>query len=53
MVVLSVSAVSAVATTVMRFWDFEALLKIIKEIRGCIMRFLDGSDSWAHNLLIL
>jgi hypothetical protein len=36
---------------VTRFRVLEALLEIVKEIIGKIVRFLDSSDNWAHNLL--
>jgi len=35
----------------MRFRVLEALLEIVKEIIGKIVRFLDSSDNRAHNLL--
>jgi len=48
---LSSSAVYAVVATVTRFRVLEALLEIVKEIVGNIVRFLDSSDNRAHNLL--
>jgi hypothetical protein len=52
-VVLSFSVVYAVVAMVTRFRVLEALLKIVKEIAGKIVKevFLDSSDSRAHNLL--
>jgi hypothetical protein len=58
-VVLSFSVVYAVVAMVTRFRVLEALLKIVKEIAGKIVkevlgkivRFLNSSDSRAHNLL--
>jgi hypothetical protein len=50
-VVLSFSVVYAVVAMVTRFRVLEALFKIVKEIVGKIVRFLDSSDSRAHNLL--
>jgi len=49
--VLSFSRVYASVATVTRFRVLEALLGIVKEIVGKIVRFLDGSDNRAHNLL--
>ena len=37
----------------MRFWILEALLKIMKEIVGKIVRLIDSSNSRAHNRLKL
>jgi hypothetical protein len=51
MMVLSLSAIYAVVATVTRFRVLEALLVIMKEIVGKIVRFLDSSDNRAHNLL--
>jgi len=48
---LSFSVVYAVVATVTKFRVLEALLKIVKEIVGKIVRILHSSDSWAHNLL--
>jgi len=52
-VVLSFSVVFSIVATVMRFRVLEALLKVMKEILEKIVRFLDSSDSLAHNLLKL
>jgi len=49
--VLRFSAVYAVVAMVTRFRVLEALLEIMKEIVGKIVRFLDRSDNRAHNLL--
>jgi hypothetical protein len=49
--VLHFSAVYAAVATVTRFRVFEALLEIVKEIIGKIVRCLDSSDNRAHNLL--
>ena len=49
--VLSFSVVYAAVATVTRFRVLEALLEIVKEIVGKIVRFLDSSDNRAHNLL--
>jgi len=49
--VLSFSAVYMAVATVTRFRVLEALLEIVKEIVGKIMRFLHSSDNRAHNLL--
>jgi hypothetical protein len=51
MMVLSFSAIYAAVAMVTRFRDLEALLQIVKEIVGKIVRFLDSSDNRAHNLL--
>jgi hypothetical protein len=51
MMVLSFSAVYAAVATVTRFRVLEALLVIVKEIIGKIVRTLDSSDNRAHNLL--
>jgi len=48
---LSISAVYSAVATVTRFRVLEALLEIVKEIVGKIMRFLNDSDNQAHNLL--
>jgi len=46
-IVFSFSAIYAAVPTVMRSRVLEALFEILIEI----VRFLDSSDSWAHNLL--
>ena len=50
-VVLSFSVLFAIVAMVTRFRVLEAHLMIVKEIVGKIVRFLDSSDSRAHNLL--
>jgi len=49
--VLSFSAVYAAVATGTRFRVLQALLEIVKEIIGKIVRFLDSSNNRAHNLL--
>jgi len=49
--VLSFSAVYMAIGTVTWFRVFEALLEIMKQIIGKIVRFLDSSDNGAHNLM--
>jgi hypothetical protein len=49
--VLSFSAVYAAVAKVTRFLRFLRLfLEIVNEIVGKIVRLLDSSDNWAHNL---
>ena len=52
-VVVSFSVLYAVVATVTRLRVLETRLKVAKGIVGKIVRCLDSSDSWAHNLLKL